>query len=95
MRDLELKTFRDPFEHLLQTVQHLFVPKAQYPVAPILKPRGAAAVGPLHRLLAMLAAVEFDYQARFKAEEIGDLRWDRMLAAELRSLELAVAQVRP
>jgi len=42
-----------------------------------------------------LAAVQFDYQAGIRADEGGDVGCDRVLAAELRAFELAVARPRP
>ena len=43
----------------------------------------------------MLAAVEFDDQPAFQANEIDDIRADGMLAAELAAHEGAVAQMVP
>ncbi len=46
-------------------------------------------------LPALLAVVELDRQSGFQTEEIGDVRADWLLAAELDAVELAAAQSCP
>ena len=47
------------------------------------------------RVVGMLAAVEFDDQARIEAGEVGDVGADGSLAAEAVAVELASAEARP
>jgi hypothetical protein len=43
----------------------------------------------------MLSPIQFHYQSLFKADEINDVRWNRMLSPKLESGEIAVFQMQP
>jgi len=43
----------------------------------------------------MLPAIQFHYQLLFKADEINDVLWNRMLAPKLESTKVAVFQLQP
>lgn len=49
----------------------------------------------LRLLLLMLSAIEFDNQLAFGADEIGDVRPDRVLAAKLVAAQLTIPEVTP
>jgi|GEM_PF-6005675 len=85
----------DCFEDAIEVFQHLIVPESEHLVALRLEILCAALVGFALCLFVMLAAVQLDYQARLEAEEVGNVGFDGLLAAELGTLDLAVAQARP
>ena len=82
----------DSFKHPIDVHGNLIVPKPQHPVPTFFEILGASGVGPALVFAIVAAAIEFDHEPRFKAEEIHDVRCYGLLAAELDSPELAVAQ---
>ena len=46
-------------------------------------------------VLVVVAAPQLNYQSRLEAKEIAEVRLHRMLLAELRALEMTVAEARP
>ena len=70
--------------------QDIVVPEAQDAIASLLEPARAPRVFRL--ALRMLPAINFNDEACLGAEEIDDVRTDRLLAAEAKPAELTAAQ---
>ena len=73
--------------------QRVIIPKPDYPKT--FRFKTSCSFGVAGRLLGMLPAIEFHYQLFFKADEINDVRWNRMLSPKLESAEVAVFQPQP
>jgi hypothetical protein len=70
----------DHFDHGIELLQDLCVPKAKY-----LIPLALEEVGPSQILLrrcGMLTSIELHNHATLHTTEIGDKRWNRMLTAK-------------
>ena len=79
-------------DHSSHIVPHLVVPIAHDPKPfslTIGRSRGVA------RIFVMLAAIDFNDEAQFAAEEVADERPDRHLAGKLPAAELAPVEVAP
>ncbi len=83
----------DRLEHPLGVASHLAVPKAQHLVAAPRQILAAPSVG--GNCLCVLAAVQFDHQARSRTAEIRDVAADAVLSSEQCTRDLALAQVLP
>ncbi len=81
------------FQHSMRFFQRVIVPKPDDPKTHRFKTRRS--LGVAHHLLGMLAAVQFHYQFSLKADEINDVRRDRMLSPKLESAEVAILQMQP
>ena len=79
-------------QHLINTIQHIMIPKAQHTKVIVAHPDIARRVG---RRFEMLAAVDLDDKVRLNADEICDVWSNRVLFAEAKIVELASAQMKP
>ncbi|GEM_PF-5967256 len=86
-----LKMLCDCFEHAGEVLHYLVIPESEHRVALGRKISRAPFISLAMRWIIVLAAVQFDYQAGIQTEEVGNVRPDRMLAAELRAFKLIVA----
>ena len=66
----------DSFKHAFHPVQHIVIPEAQHRETPRHQPRITFVI--IGDLIAMLTAADFDHQCTFRANEIGDIRAERM-----------------
>ncbi|MBB3343786.1 hypothetical protein FHW73_001652 [Luteimonas sp. RC10] len=80
------------FEHRLGTLEDVVIPEAQDPEALLIQPRVANCV---FRRIGVLAAVRLDDQACTEMHEVHDVRTDRLLTAELLSIESVGAEMTP
>lgn len=76
-----MQGFINGLDNNLCLVEDVVVPKAQNPKA--FRPQKGIAASVIVRLLDMLAAIQFDDDARRKAGEITNIRADRVLSAKL------------
>ena len=81
------------FQHSIRLFQRIVIPKPDYAKPHRFKTRRS--LGVARKLLGMLAAVQFHYQFSLKADEINDVRRDRMLSPKLESAEVAILQMQP
>ncbi len=81
------------FQHSIRFFQRVMVPKPDYAKTHRFKTRCSLSIA--HSLLGMLAAVQFNYQFSLKADEINDVRRNRMLSPKLESAEVAILQMQP
>jgi hypothetical protein len=73
--------------------QDFVIPESKNSIALLIQPFSAVFIGfPRRRVL---TAIEFDRQHFVEADEIGDIRTDRALAAEFEVSDLLLAQVPP
>ena len=79
--------------HNIGLFQRFIIPKPDYPKA--FRFKASCSPGVASSLLGMMPAVEFHCQHLFKADEINDVRWNRMLSPKLESTEVAVFQSQP
>ena len=85
--------FPNDFQHSFGVSQDLIVPKSDHPESPL---RQESATLDIRRLsLHGLAAVEFDDQPPFEADEVHDLGRERILATKCMSYKAVVAEVLP
>ena len=78
--------------HAIEVLEHFVGPNAQDAIALALEPiRAARIVSDLCRL-GVLAPIDLDDEPFLEANEIGDVRTDRMLAPEAQAVELTPAQ---
>ena len=87
------QVFGDRRTHAFEVRQHLVVPEAQNPVALVLE--GAGSLCFLRRRPLVLAAVNFDDQARIMANKVGNLTPQRHLPAESVPVNLIQSQDSP
>ena len=80
-------------QHDICLSQRVIVPKPDDPKAFRFKDGCSFCITRL--LFGMLPAVELHDQLLFKADEIHDVRWNRMLPPKLESAEVAVFQMQP
>jgi hypothetical protein len=80
-------------QHPVQILQHFVIPEPQHAIALCFEGYRAALV--LVRSACMLAAVDFNDQLQFLAQEVGEVRTARMLAPKLEADEPAGAQSIP
>ena len=73
--------------------QRVIIPKPDYPKS--FRFKTSCSLGIARSLLGMLPAIQFHYQLMFKADQINDVRWNRMLSPKLESTEVAVFQLQP
>ena len=91
MRSLQLtKNF---LEHDIGLFQCVIIPEPDYPKTLRFKISCSLAIA--NSLLGVLPAIQLHYQLLFQADEINDVRWNRMLAPKLESAEVAVLQMQP
>ncbi len=90
---LRRERFADDGGNAFDVAQHFVIPKSQHLETLRTKPVGAATI--LLGLPSMLTAVDFDDEAALQADEIGDVRAERDLAAKFAAGELALAKERP
>ncbi len=83
----------DHFNHCVELLQDLGIPKAKYPVPLALKESRPPPIFLEH--LGMLLAIEFDHQPTLHTAEIGHERWDRVLPANLGASALPAAEAVP
>src|SRR6185312_6978178 len=81
------------FQNTVDILDDVVVPEAQHAKACLLEKLGAPRV--LLRSRRMLAAIQFNNEPLLVTDKVGGKSEDRLLAAELRFLELAVAQPAP
>ena len=91
MRGMQLT--QNFFQHSIRSFQRIIIPKPDYPKAFRFKTSGS--LGIARSLLRMLPAIKLYYQLLFKADEINDVWWNRMLSPKLESAEVAVFQLQP
>ena len=91
MRGIQLtKNF---LEYSIGSFQRIIIPKPDHPKSFRFKTSGSLAIA--SSLFRMLPAIQFHYQFLFEADEINDVRWNRMLPPKLESGEVAVFQLQP
>ena len=81
------------FQHSIRLFQRVMVPKPDHPKTHRFQTGCSLSI--VHNLLGMLAAVQFHDQFLLKADEINDVRRDRMLSPKLESAEVAILQMQP
>lgn len=81
------------FQHSIDLFQRVVIPKADY--AESFQFKAGCSHGIADSLLGMLPAIEFHYQHLLKADEINNVRWNRMLPPKLESAQAAVFQLQP
>ena len=81
------------FQHSIRSFQRIIIPKPDYPKA--FRFKTSCPLGIAGSLLGMLPAIQFHDQLLFKADEINDVWWNRMLSQKLESGEAAVFQLQP
>jgi hypothetical protein len=82
-------------QNAVHVVANLAVPEAQHRPALSLHERIAFRVMSAGIVETVLVAVKLDDEPRLDASEVGHIRSDRMLAAEAKAAELAIAQADP
>ena len=80
------------FQHSRKVVAHFVVPVANHPEPFMLE---IACSVLIRRAVAVLSAVQLDYQIELAAQEITDVRADWHLARELPAAQLPAAQMPP
>ena len=80
-------------EHGIGLFQRVIIPKPDHPKA--FRFETSRSLGIAINLFGMLPAIEFHYQLSLKANEVNDVRWNRMLAPKFESTEVAVFQMQP
>ncbi len=75
-------------QHSISLYKRIIIPESNHPETFRLKMSGSFCVA--GRLLGMLPAVQFYYQLLLKANEICDVRWNRMLSPKLEAGEVAI-----
>src|SRR5437899_4160908 len=85
----------DFLQHAVDILDDLAVPDSNNAKALIVQPARASFVAPHTRLIAMLRAIEFDEQMRGHAREISNVRTDRNLSPEMRTLQREFLQMAP
>ena len=91
MRGLQVTKYF--LEHNIRLLQRIIIPEPDYPKA--LRLETSCSPGIAINLFGVLPAIQFHYQLLFEADEINDVRRNRMLAPELESTEIAVFQMQP
>ena len=91
MRGIQLP--QNFLQHSVRLFQRGIIPKPDDPKAFRFKTH--CSIGIAGSLLGMLPAIQFHYQLLFRADEINDVRWNRMLAPKLESTKVAVFQLQP
>ena len=81
------------FQHSIRLFQRVIVPKPDNAKPHRFKPSCSLSIA--HSLLGMLAAVQFHDQFSLKADEVNDVRRDRMLSPKLESADVAILQMQP
>lgn len=79
-------------QHFLDVLEQLVVPESDYAIAVLGQHSGAVLVNTQFR---MLTSIEFDYDHRLLADEVGVVASDRNLTTELQSFQAPIAQVQP
>ena len=80
-------------EHHICLLQSVVIPEPNHSKSfrfQISRPFGVAG-----KLGCMLSAVEFDDKPLFEADEVDDLRWNRMLSPKFESPAIAIFQMQP
>ena len=77
----------------MRVFEKFIVPESHDCVSCLFEPGCARSV--IHSSVCVLATVKFNDQAVFQAYKIDDVGWDKVLAAEFGSAQLAVAQGLP
>src|SRR3954447_10336678 len=89
-RGVGAERIKNRAENALGIRQHIVVPEPDDAIATRLEPISARLA-----VLRVLSAIDLDDELRRRAEEIDDIRSERMLAAETKTFELLSAQARP
>jgi len=79
-------------KHASGVFDHVVVPKTDYPVALACQ---TAVSDLVRRIVRMLSTVNFYNQPAFAADEIDDVRTDRLLAGKLEATEPPITQRQP
>ena len=91
MRGIQLA--QNFLQHSVGLFQRGIIPKPDYPKA--FRFKTSCPLGIADSLLGMLPAIQFHDQLLFKADEINDVWWNRMLPPKLESAEVAAFQLQP
>jgi hypothetical protein len=83
----------DCVKHFLHIREHLIVPESKHAVSVRIQKRSANFI--FLRKLGVLSAIQFDNEASFDRAEVGEVRTNRMLTAELGVAHPAAAQMSP
>ena len=85
----------DHLHHTLDVSENIVVPETDHAVAALLQLGGSSRIAHKAGRLVVLSAVEFDHQARGVACEVREVRTDRCLATEVRTINGKMPQVLP
>ena len=80
-------------QHSAGSFQCVIIPNPNYPKAFRFKTSRPLCIA--DSLIEVLSAIQLHYQLLFKADEINDVRWNRMLPPKLESAKVAVFQLQP
>jgi hypothetical protein len=80
-------------QNSVEIAKQVMIPEPQYPITQRLKIAGSYGVFVL--LFGVLSAIEFDYQLRFKAKKVGDIRADWLLPPEFATGNLPISEAAP
>jgi hypothetical protein len=83
----------DRSRHIVEMLQHFVIPEAHNAKALLLEEPLPLFV--MTDVLAVLLIIHLDDEATLDAREVGNVRSNRMLAAELATVNLPSAQLRP
>lgn len=86
MRGIQLS--QNFLQHSVSLFEHVIIPESNHLETFRLKISGSFCVA--GRLLDVLPTVQLHYQLLFKANEIRDVRWNRMLSPKLEAGEVAI-----
>jgi hypothetical protein len=78
-------------EYSIGLFQRVVIPKPDYPKA--FRFKTSCSLGIAGNLLGMLPTIQFHYQLLFKADEVNNVWWNRMLPPKLESAQVAVLQL--
>ncbi len=86
MRGIQLT--QNFLQHSISLFKRIIIPESNHPETFRFKISGSFCVA--GRLLGVLPTVQFYYQLLFKADEVRDVRWNRMLSPKLEAGEVAI-----
>jgi hypothetical protein len=92
MNSASLQRIEDRLHYLVGTFKHVVVPETHHAKALSFKPSGASRVQCVGPIVAVRVAVDFDHQVCAEADEVDDVRTNRVLTSELESLESMCTQ---
>jgi hypothetical protein len=90
-----LENIKNRLKHAIQIAEYVGVRESEDPIAPRAQESGASCIARELFVCRMRRPINFDDRAMFPANEIGEIRSDKLLTHEFMAVKLSISQPSP